>query len=393
LIRVLISTLCLLILLASPTPVSAALPVNEGSLAPGGTSYEINPDGQGGLWVTDYNSGEIWQILPAETKFDYTSYLVGGSPSDARRGGDFLWWVDAGVNVVGRVAVLDGAYVTWRISGAETFYGTLDDQGRLWASEWPTSVSPPDRIPHIIRLTVAANGTDAELCTFTLPDYGGSSYLAYHNGSIWIADEENSRILRMNGTNYSYTSWDLPGGNVPFGLAVDPAGSLWFTHSTSISRLDPDALNLELKTYTDPLSASPQMVAVVGVDIWYTWNKGVNGGIGTLQSASASFTAEDLTSSSGTLTPQCAEIHAETTGDLTMVSGSIGWVPGSYPQITTSAGWHIFDMPEDEDGYADPWGIAAQDGKVYGIDQGRQKLVQIPLEEVQYSVFLPLIKR
>ena len=396
--RIIPVLLCLFVLFVLPAPARAALPVNEAGLNPQGSAYEINPDSDGWLWISDFSAGEVWHVNPQVSPATYTKFSTGGYPADARRSGEVFWWVDGYYDepvigdpipgVIGRAVVADGAFTTWQVPvGALYFYGTaVDNAGRLCAS---------DAIqPYIYRLEDKPADIPDELCTFTLPDSGQTYYFAYQDPYLWLEDFVNSRLLRLNvipdsGNNFSYSWWQLPEASSPFGMTVDADGHLWYADDSNneLAELDPDSD--VLTHYVIPKKSMPQMVAVVGDEVWYTGHS-LNT-IGVLDSLAAAKTTSNLTQVDSSLSPVCSAISTYTPGNLTMTSGTISWASTSYQPLYVQDGWHIYQMPTD----SSPWGIAYRDGKVWVVDSNQQKLVEIDASGSldTFNVFLPLITR
>jgi len=214
----------LFIILGIAVPARASLPVGEALLNNRGAAYEINTDHEGWLWVTDMDAGEIWHINPNGGA--YNIYPVGGQPMDARRSDTLFWWADGDSNILGRAEVTSGVYTLWQIPSAESFFGTaIDYAGNLWAAEWPINW-PESGTHHLVRLSVDSAGNSGTSCFFTLPDNGGTSYLTYKDPYLWIGDEVNRHILRINvhdsvtPNTFAYDSWSLPGSSTPLGMAV-----------------------------------------------------------------------------------------------------------------------------------------------------------------------------
>jgi streptogramin lyase len=391
--RIIPVLLCLFVLFVLPAPARAALPVNEAGLNPQGSAYEINPDSDGWLWISDYWGGEVWRVNPQTGA--YYKYMTDPNPSDelysfpadARRSGNFFWWVEGDSDLIGRAAVASGAFTLWKVPVASLYGSALDASGRLWASDGSQ--------PYIYRLEDKPADTPDELCTFALPDGGQTYYFAYQDPYLWLGDYVNSRLLRLHVNDFSYSWWQLPEQgdppipSSPFGMTVDADGHLWYADDSikELAELDPDSD--VLTHYVIPTKSMPQMVAVVGDEVWYTGHSPNT--IGVLDSLAAAKTTSNLTQVDSILSPDCSAIPTYTSGNLTMVTGTISWTPTSYPPLVDANGWQIYQMPVD----ASPWGIAYRNGEVWVVDSGRQKLVEIDAtgRTDTFNVFLPLIIR
>jgi streptogramin lyase len=350
---------CLLVLLAFTAWVKANLEVTEATLNPLGWAFELNPDAQDLLWISDYDAGEIWGLYPKDGFFEI--YHVGGAPSDARHNGEYLWWADGEANILGRVSTQDGTYTRWQVPGVAGFFGTaLDPQGRFWAIDF-------DR-PYLYYLEPAAG----ELCTYTLPAEGMSSYLVSDAVSVWLGDYVNGRVLRLRTTDDHMDWWTLPEDSTPFGMALDQEESLWYADSTrgSLVRLDPDSG--QLNSYVLPYGNLPAMLSIQGGRVWYSeqWA----GSVGVLEPGLASASVYTATMSAQTLSPSCTGITPSSSGTMLITVESLDWFTTTYTSTVDSGGWQAYQLPEG----ALPWGIAATN-LVWVVDGSRQVLAGIPL--------------
>jgi len=342
----------------------ADLTTSEADLNVDGYAYEINPDDAGKLWISDFGAGEVWGLNP--TSGDYEIYPVGGYPSDARQAGGWLWWADGLSNLLGRVSTSDFSFTQWEVPDVAGFYGTnVDDLGRLYAADVLN--------PNLYRLDPASD----ELCNFTLPGLGASSYVLRNGGYLWLADGYSSLLMRLQISNNSLTSWSLPEGSSPFGMAVDGSGNLWYADQgiSELARLNPTTN--QLTRFAMPSGDSPEMVAVQSDFVWYT--EGNLASIGRLDPLIAEHTITTLSFQNQTLDPSCDSISSSSTGTLTVSTGEMSWGDTSYPTIRNNGGWRIYQMPED----SFPWGITVPE-LGYLVDSGRQKLVRFT------AVFPPL---
>ncbi len=362
--------LSLLILLGAAAPARAGLVVSEGGLNPDGEAYEINPDGQGWLWISDYTAREIRGLDVSYGYYEVYSLLyddddpdpaqwVWGAPSDARRIGSELWWADGETGILGRVSTEDGAYTLWRVEGVTGFYGTaVDEQGRLWAAD--------SEGPYLYRLDADAG----ELCTFSLPSEGRVNYLLHQAGYLYAGDDVNDRLLRLKVSDNTLDWWQLPAGSSVLGLTLDGEGDIWYADSNLnlLAELVPG--DDQLSSYPLPQSAGPAMLAVQGNQLWFSSD--LQGTIGRLDPAAITPNAPTLGTDSADLEPICGDLSVDSTGFFTITIEDFIPSPTTYETVVNNGGWQIFQMPEG----AYPWGITTLDEMVYVVDNGRQVLVQ-----------------
>lgn len=102
----------------TPPPLSAAAneSIRETNLTPGGYIYEVNPDAQGNLWLTDYGADQIWQFNRGTSA--YTIYNGLRNPGDARRdNNNNVWWTDYNNGLLGRINLTASTVTTWTLPG------------------------------------------------------------------------------------------------------------------------------------------------------------------------------------------------------------------------------------------------------------------------------------
>ena len=395
--RLMVIITCLVLTLGAAQPTQAALPVEEGGLLVDGLAYEINADTQGGLWISDWgsqtsNTGEVWQVNSSNG--ETVIYPIPGLPTDARRDGNYFWWVDGIQGVIGRAEVgADGVtsvpYSTWQTTASNGHYGSaVDAQGRLWAT---------DALDNFIyRLNVIPGVNNDELCTYTIPNIGIVSYLAYGDPFLWIGDNLNGVLYRLNVTNNAVEWWTLPALSSPNGMVVDAEGDLWYADYIleEILEVDPE-LDI-VHRYPLPLNHTTIMTTIETGRIWFTGDNPPM--IGMIDPNTASFTSDPSIHGSGGWTPTCiATVEPAVTGDLVVRPTTVQFQPPTeYPVDTLGPGLQVYAVPPDTTNdppiSARPWGIAYQNGKMWVVDTGRQKLIRIEPPD-RSKVFLPLILR
>lgn len=358
----------------------ASMPVSEANLQPGGDAYEINPDADGKLWVTDNVAGELWVINPVTG--DYDVYEVGGSPVDSRHIGGYVWWSDFYTNTIGRVSTSSEDFTLWKVSVASGFYSTyLDAQGRFYAAELDDK--------YLYRLDPGL-ATDT-LCTFTLPSSSPtrtwfSRYMTGAGDYLWVADWWG-QLLRLNVKDYTATVWTLTTPGVerePIGVALDAQGNVWYADDLKnvLGQLNPTTH--QVASFAIPMHASATMVAVQSDYIWYSDE--LLPGFGRLDPSIASYTTFDPAHADLDLTPTCSTIPENKTGTINIRHGTLSWKNSGYPSIVNSDGWRIYTTPAG----SAPWGIAVTNSG-FVVDHGDNMLIRFPL--VTFDVFLPVTRK
>lgn len=351
--------------------VQAALLGREIPLSPAGEAFEVNLDSKGVLWVTDGVAGEIRAVVAASG--NYTTYMVGGAPADARSdGAGSVWWVDTISSTLSRLSTATYITTVWQISSTTGLWGTaLGEGGVVWASDFSA--------PNLYKLDPASN----QLCVYTLPNSGSGEYLLTDQGRIWVGDNVHGRILRLNGPTFDW--WTLANGSEPRDLTMDGSGRVWWTDPSlgDVGRLDP--VTNSIITYTAPgaVNVVPQMLTLLDGKLWYTQQYPSR--LVKLDPAVASGITATVTTGQKPTIPTCSTLAPQASGTIPHVSGlaSADW--SVYHTLVDSAGWSIYDLPVN----AVPYGIAATQ-QIWLVDQGRQVLAKtVPA----FSIYLPVINK
>lgn len=347
-----------------------ALTSQETPLNSTGEAYELNPDPQGILWISDYGAGEVRRVDPADGS--YTAYKVGGGPTDARSDGTTsMWWVDAQFNQVGRLPLAGGSASLWEVPGSTGLYGTgLGASGDIWVTDFVQ--------PYLYHLSPSAS----ELCTYTLPLDGTSDYLLVDGDAVWLGDYQNAQIDRLNVISDTFTTWSLPTSSRPTGMALDGSGSLWWadTDRGLLASLTP-ATN-QVITYTQSLALTPKMLAISDGVVWFS----AQDKVGVLNPAQATGRSSTVQPQSQLATKKCTPLAAPITTPITTSTGQAAWADAAYSPQSSAVGWHIFKLPSGSISQ----GIAAQGDDIWLVDQGRQVLAKFS-KKIETQVFLPLI--
>ncbi len=359
----------LLSVLALRGSARAALLAQETPLTASVTPTDLNLDSQGVLWVSDADAGQIWSVNTANGA--YTIYTVGGSVSDARSdGAGTVWWADFNSNQLSRLTTANNITTTWEISGSLGLWGTtLDQSGQVWASD--------GNDPYLYKLAPTSN----QLCQYTLPNSGVGEYLISEQTHIWIGDSVNARIMRLQGT--AFTWWNLPTGSQPRDLAMDGNGRVWWTDPSKgyVGRLDP--VENSITTFTPPAGGVPQMLTLADGKVWYSQQG--PGRVVELDPSVATGITATVTVGSTTANPSCSTVLPQAPIAVTHTSGQASWNVTVYATLIDQAGWLIGDMPVG----AVPYGISAA-RQIWLVDQGRQVLVKV---SPSLSIYLPVITK
>jgi streptogramin lyase len=333
----------------------------DAGLTAQGSAYELNPDETGRLWISDFNTHEVWGVNPKDGT--YQIFTLSGSPVDARQSDGWLWWADGRSNVLSQISISDGTFTQWQVPDAYGFLGTnLDAQGRLYATDSSN--------PSLYRL----DPSKSSLCVFSLPGFGASNYIIRNGDYLWLGDSYDSILIRLNTVEEQLTWWSLAGNSSPFGLAVDESGNVWFADQGihSISQLDPTSN--QLNSYILPEGNYPQMLAIQSGVIWFTEQS--LPGIGRLDPHMADHAVSTLTFATYQSDPHCNQISPSGSGTVPITKGKIILQKISSTPDVNAFGWQYYQLPES----SNPWGIGLTDAG-YVVDAGRQILLRFEFNQ------------
>jgi streptogramin lyase len=172
---------------------AAGITAQEAPLNQNGVAYEVNPDDHGDLWISDDGAGEIWRVHPPTGA--YTVYQGMSHASDARMdAAGSVWWSDASQNnKLGRISLNAGTVTTWTLTATGSTWGIAFDAGHVWTTDFIDGV--------VFRFAPGSG----ELCSYAMPGSGTSDYIAARGGVVWLGDNLNSRIVKLDAAANKFT--------------------------------------------------------------------------------------------------------------------------------------------------------------------------------------------
>ena len=348
-------------------------PTKELELSDSGYAYEVNPDSEGHLWVSDYDAYELWEIDPARGV--YTIYEDFDYVSDARKDSSgYVWWTNYSDSKLGKFDPRTKILTIWDLSDADSPWGVaFDDSGNVWIAD--------DSYPYIYKFDPDTN----TVCTYDY-DESSSAYILYDDGMIWLGDYFNNKIVRFDPTKNEFNKWDLPGsgsGGENMGLAVDKDGKLWWASEDGYIGTFTNDFN-NVKIYDVPVGSQPEKLTFQGDMVLYAEND--DGTIGWLDPAVATPVITPTTMTIMTTTPSCEDLGAGITSTVDIITGTLAWSPGIATRETvTESGWTIYQVGS---GY-ELWDIAVVGDNIYVTEQSENHLIWIP----PYKLYLPTVSK
>jgi streptogramin lyase len=350
------------------------VPLQEAGLDTYGEVTRIYAADERSLFVVD-SINQLWQVDPQTG--GYRNYLGLGMDylaDIALTGGDLVWWADY-TSYFGFVNLSTDQVKIWNVDllnpggadkpnlGPVAFYNNF-----VWLASWNTGFDYG-----VYRF----NPSTEQLCLYPFPDGGlFATDLAVHDGLLWALDWGRDRLFSMDPITGRLLAYDTDRDVRMFANLVSQDNLFWWAEDIdggAVVRFDPSTnlmtvFNLTGGTY-------PRNLAVRGGVVWFTDK---NGAFGRLDPATAVGTTATLAAQvlSEGITPQCTILGAPISFPLPPETGTFSWSNFDSMMTDTMQGIELYALPEG----AEPFGIAGTANFVWVSDQGRQKLVRMPLD-------------
>jgi virginiamycin B lyase len=357
----------------------------ETDLTAYGEVYEVNLGSDGMLYVSDYTASQLWRIDPDGSDadvFQFSEDVLDAKPAPS---GD-IWWTD-GSTIFGRLDPDDPSptALSWAVPSGHNLQGVaFDSSGNVWMSEWINYDS------NVYSFKISST----ELCTHTLtidgstPTSSQSFYILPDGDKFWIADRGHQRIFRLDPAQNQATWWQIPDSSArPVGIAIDNQGNFWWGDEGlgALARLDPQTD--EMTRYDLPYTARPQVIALKDQDVWYTAaQKDQPGTYGVLFPGNASGTTSVLTSGTHAVIKSCSTLGAGEEVTVSVDTRSLSWSDVDVTKTMANSSWQVYQLPD----LSIPYGLSIESESLWMTDQGRQKLIQSPIETQEY-IYLPML--
>jgi streptogramin lyase len=329
---------------------------------------EIHMGGDGNVWISDYDAGQVWQINPLTLAYKRFNGLPG--VTDAQFGpGGYVWSVSIDNNALGRLEIATGQVTTWTLGISSVNGLAVDEQGRVWVGAYHQS--------KLIRFDPLSH----QRCDFTLLNNLGG-YMVDYAGAIWYGDE-GTGLGRLNTTTNVNTHWSF--GISDFGawsVGANDAAGVWFVDDSQgmVGHLDPN-LNT-ITAYTSSLTLlGAEMVVPRGSNIWFT---DFSGQVVMLDPAAGSGTTTPLSSANSTISPACVDAGAGVNSAVSNTTGGLGFNTGTFTTTVENGLTHYF-LPAG----SNPYGLTEVNGDLWFVDLDRGTVTILEAQRVR----LPLVTR
>lgn len=207
------------------------LEVSNGRIA---APQDIQFDQAGMLWFTEINSVKIGRLDPATGAITtwHVPSLPGATqtfPYSLTISGDGVWFGEISGGAIGRLDPAIGAIHLYPLPtrDAQVFSTAADRQGRIWFTELEQG--------NLGMLDSKTGLVVEKPVPQTLGRAAGLyDVVADAAGNIWFACASVNALVRYDPASASFTFYQLTTPNsVPYGLALDANGALWFTADAS----------------------------------------------------------------------------------------------------------------------------------------------------------------
>ena len=191
---------------------------------------DVQFDSFGELWFTETVAGRIGRLDPASGTFQ--SWVLPPSSPDtpsypfglAVTPGGQVWFGTYSGGVVGRLDPKTGRVRLFHLaSPAEQIYSmAADAQGRIWYTEL--------QFGKLGMIDSTTGKVTEQGVPTTLGNPEDLHSIVVANGDIWLTSSGANALVRYSPDKHAFTFFRLSEpGSTPFGLALGPADTLWFT--------------------------------------------------------------------------------------------------------------------------------------------------------------------
>jgi YVTN family beta-propeller protein len=255
--------------------------------------------GEGAVWVANLDDKTLSRVDPETRAVTRTVSLDGKTPTGLAVGFGAVWVAHGVLGTVSRVAPKYTGVEEIRtpftrlVSGAGARGSVTVGAGSVWVAFGDSSVSridpssreviastiagnTPSAIAYGIRSVWVANEDDSRVTRIN-PDTNGRFSLpitvglrpngvVVGDGAVWVTDTGDERVSRIDPGSGSSTSFSV--GYAPLGIAYG-GGSLWVANRDggSVSRIDPATSKV---IATIQVGNSPRRIAVGAGKVWVT---------------------------------------------------------------------------------------------------------------------------
>jgi len=187
-------------------------------------------------------------------------------------GDNSIWISDPSAPRLWKYTLDTQKFESYSFDGVVSVILSKDIEGRIWFNDPPRNqigfFDPADEKFTTITLPKVPPTMDNTTTTFVLADY---------NGNIWIPIVNKDIILKYNPDSNNFEEIRLPKGSLPFALAIDTDGKIWFTESGTgkIGFINPDDNKITEFSADPPLKGPESMIFDKDGNLWVAEHTGL----------------------------------------------------------------------------------------------------------------------
>ncbi len=187
-------------------------------------------------------------------------------------GNDSIWISDPSAPRLWKFSLENQEFKSYSFDGVVSVILTKDNSGRIWFNDPPRNqigfFDPNNEEISTVTLPKVAPTMDTSTTTFVLADY---------SGNVWISIVNKDKILKYITDSNIFEEISLPKGSLPFALALDNEGKVWFTESGpgKIGFIDPSNNKITEFSPDTPLNGPESMVFDKEGNLWIAEHTGL----------------------------------------------------------------------------------------------------------------------
>lgn len=187
-------------------------------------------------------------------------------------GENSIWISDPGAPRLWQFSLDTQEFTSHSFDGVVSVILTKDNEGKIWFND-----PPRDQIGFV-------NPDDGEITTITLPkiaptiDPSRTTFLqADFEGNIWIVINNKDKILKYSPDTNSFEEIQLEKRSLPFALAIDDEGKIWFSESGTgtIGFINPENNEITKFSRDEPLEGPEALIFDKEGNLWIAEHTGL----------------------------------------------------------------------------------------------------------------------
>lgn len=375
------------ILFLSMSQVSAvSVEMQETDLSPSGEASTFHIASDNSILLVDDNN-ELWVFNAVDWQYIHYEGVGGDNLADiAIESPTKIWWTDNGTSF-GSLDLNTHTFKVWEVSESTT--GNIPNlgpivfaEGFVWMPTWFGTTFG------LFRFNISSE-------TLDLFPYTGGSFAAdmvYSDGILWSLDWSKQSLMKFDiDTGALVKITPNPAREIydTANVQVDGSTVWWTEDKMNGAVISYDSGLSAMAAYQLPENTDPRNLCLQDGLVWYSNENGTIGRIDPDQATSASLDFM-VTTYPEEITPESYDVTGPITSTISSPSTGGFSFTGFDSDFSEGDGLQVYTLPES----AVPWGIIVINDFVIVADNGRQKLIRFPLEDLsgdEEFQYLPLI--